>query len=88
MKKEEYTSIEEAKRIISPNYDFDPIEWERKHILKLAKSVIEQTAQIIPCYYGNLRKTAERYLYNHRNTTNKKEYQILVDAYNKIPIKE
>ena len=66
---------------------FDPSEYERQHILMLAKSAKSAKtalAETSPEFHGNLKKTVARYIENHRNTIHTAELGELVRVYNEI----
>lgn len=63
---------------------FDPSEYERQHILMLAKSAETALAETSTEFHGNLRKTVARYIENHRNTIHTAELGELVRVYNEI----
>ena len=63
---------------------FDPSEYERQHILMLAKSAGTALAETSPEFHGNLKKTVARYIENHRNTIHTAELDELVRVYNEI----
>ena len=64
--------------------EFDALEYERQHILLLAKSVRNALAELNHEHYGNLRKTAARYIENHKDTPHTAELGELVQAFNEI----
>ena len=66
---------------------FDVSEWEREHIIQLARSVREAAARpgMNSTLAGNLRRTASKYIQNHINTQHKSELKELIAAYDSIP---
>lgn len=75
-------TYEEARRYIAGE-QFNSTDWERQHIIRLAKSVRIAIENGVNTH--NLRKTASHYIQIHCNTINRKELQDLIDAYNAIP---
>ena len=63
---------------------FDPSEYERQHVLMLAKSAETALAETSPEFHGNLRKTVARYIENHKDTPHTAELGELVQAFNEI----
>lgn len=76
-------TYEQARAYIAGEI-FDPSEYERRHILMLAKSTETALAETSPEFHGNLRKTVARYIENHRNTIHTAELGELVRVYNEI----
>ena len=76
--------IDRIKRLIDPNYDFDELEYEKQHILRLAKSVEMAILNLNPKFYPNLKRTVYKYLCSHEASKNLEEYKVLFLAYKKI----
>lgn len=74
---------EQARRYIAGE-EFDESEWERLHILRLAKSIENGKVELNPIYYNNLRKTGEKYIENHKDTSHIDELNILKCAVESI----
>ncbi len=67
--------------------NFNSDEYERKHILRLAKSV-EEASKRKGINISNLKKTAKKYIENHKDTKHKKELDKLIKVYKSLDEKE
>ncbi len=76
-------TYDEARRYIGGE-QFDAVEWERKHILRLRDSMERELLEADPRYFENLRKTCARYIENHQYTPNRDELKALMETYMKI----
>ena len=65
----------------------DSDEYEREHIIRLVKAVKEASKRK-GMNISNLKKTAKRYIENHKDTKNKKELDELIKAYKSLDDKE
>ena len=83
---EEYQYYEFDESLKEEN-SFDSDEYEKEHILRLAKSV-EEASKRKGMNISNLKKTAKRYIENHIDTKNKKELDKLIKAYKSLDNKE
>ena len=63
---------------------FDSDEYEREHILRLAKAVKEASKGADERKLLNLKKTAKKYLTNHKGTKHEKEYAVLQKVYDSL----
>lgn len=86
MKKERgYVTIEDARRMIAGQEEFDISEHERTHILMLARSVLEAASRP-GMDLSHLARTADKYIANHKGTKHETEFAVLVAARNAIPV--
>lgn len=63
---------------------FDPIEYEKEHLIRLYKSAIKALDTINPIFRNNLKRTINRYIDNHKNTIHKSELKLLIDLHETI----
>lgn len=75
---------EQVRRYIAGEPPFDPVGYEREHILRLVKSGEKALAECDPAFYGNLEKTVERWAKNHKNTPHAMEYAALLELLERI----
>lgn len=54
-------------------------EIERRHILRLV-SALQEASERLGVNFASLRKTADRYVKNHKNTENRQEFSLLIAA--------
>lgn len=73
-------SLEESLKESASDSD----EYEREHILRLAKAVKEASKGADERKLSNLKKTAKKYLTNHKGTKHEKEYAVLQKAYDSL----
>lgn len=77
-------TYEQARSYIRGEEPFDKLEWERQHILHLRDAVETALLELAPCYFENLKKTCARYIENHKDTSNRKELNDLMETYAKV----
>ena len=83
MNEKQFVTIEQARHMIEPESSFNTSEYEREHLVMLARSVLDATARP-GANLENLAKTADKYISNHTGTKWEAEFALLVSARNVI----
>ena len=83
MKEKKYVTIKQARNMIDPESRFNASEYERDHLIMLARSVLDSAVRP-GMNLDNLAKTADKYILNHTGTKWEAEFALLVSARNAI----
>lgn len=83
MKEKQYVTIEQARNMIDLESSFNASEYERDHLLMLARSILDAASRP-DMNLDNLAKTADKYISNHNGTQWEAEFALLVSARNAI----
>ena len=76
-------SDEAARRYIQGE-QFDPVEYERQHLIRLKESAGRALTDNNPMYLGNLVNTVSHWVELHKDTIHKEELNSLVEVLNHI----
>ena len=83
MKERQFVTIEQARFMIDPESAFNASQYEKEHLLMLARSVLDAASRP-GMDLANLAQTADKYIANHKGTKHEAEFAVLVAARNAI----
>lgn len=63
---------------------FDPIQYEKEHLIRLYKSGQRALNDNPTIYKHNLKRTIAKWIDNHKNTPHIKEMQMLIELYESL----